>query len=279
MYSDSPQKLTYYLNKFKNEHTSNKRPPENIPQESIQTEIFFGNYGVLPKIFCNACIFSVKNKTSERVYYSNQKIFSFHDITISYTGLELRSSDDQLIWMSLIFISKYKNFGDWIEFNPHAICVAVGWHPTGQSYKRIHESLIRLKATAIKIELKNGEGYTFSMIEDVFWSKSGYKVKVGVALKVLFTKRDFARHDWEIYRKLTPIARRLSDYIFSHKQPFKLLQSTIYKLLGSETNSTVKFRQQIRNAITELKRFGLIEDGEVRKTGKEYIIHFIKKVD
>lgn len=93
MRNNNLQKLPYYLEKFRNAHNSVIEAKKYIPHESTESEIFFGSYGVLPRLFCNACIFTVKNKSNERVHFNNQKLFSFKDFQVTYTGIELRTSD------------------------------------------------------------------------------------------------------------------------------------------------------------------------------------------
>lgn len=270
--------LSFYIDRFpKPPQSATSNVVSNLPQKSWFDGLFVGEeFRALPKLFCSSALFNVKNKKAPRLNYINHKIFSFRNFEISYTGIELRAYDDQLVWLELIHLSNFSNFGCWIEFKPHTICKSIGWHATGQSYERIRNSLLRLQATAIKVQFQpdqsNSSGVSFSLLDDFYWSNSTYKMRVGLGLKFLFYKNDFARIEWAKYVKLTPIARRIFDYTASNRHPFKLRLVTVQKLLGSDTSSAVKFRQQVRFALSELISKGLISEGEVQKVGQEFLL-------
>lgn len=279
MKSRKVEPLTYYL-----EHRFPKPSPSSettivsdVLQKSWFDGLFVGEeFRALPKLFCSSALFLVKNKKTPRLNFIDHRIFSFKSFEVSYTGMELRAYDDQLVWQELIHISSFAKFGCWIEFKPHSICKSLGWHATGQSYERVRNSLLRLKATAIKVQFQpgrcNSPSISFSLLDDFYWSNSTYKMRVGIGLKFLFYKNDYARLEWAKYVKLTPIARRIFDYTVSNRHPFKLRLITVQKLLGSDTSSPVKFRQQVRVALAELLTNNLIAEGEVQKVGKEFLL-------
>lgn len=278
MKSRQIEPLSFYIDRFPKQNKSSKTTAISDPPQRLWFDgLFVGQeFRALPKLFCSSAIFLVKNKKAPRLNYLDQKVFSFKNFEVSFTGVELRVYDDQLVWQELVHLSSFANFGCWIEFKPHAICKSLGWHATGQSYERIRNSLLRLKATAIKVQCQPGQpnrtSVCFSLLDDFYWSNSTYKMRVGLGLKFLFYKNDFARLEWVKYVKLTPIARRIFDYTVSNRYPFKLRLTTVQKLLGSDTNSPVKFRQQVRAALLELMSMGLIAEGEVQSVGQEFLL-------
>ena len=117
------------------------------------------------------------------------------------------------------------------------MCRTIGWSCSSVYYRRVHECLLRLKATAVAIENRRLGGCAITHLE------------------------------WLTYRDLTPIARRLYrlDYAASHQQPHPIKLETFQQLCRAETSASYKWRQQVRSACAELIEAGLLASAEVDK--------------
>jgi hypothetical protein len=71
---------------------------------------------------------------------------------------------------------------------------------------------------------------------------------------MLFAGNTFTSHAWKIYRDLTPVARRLADYIESHNHPFPLNIEKFRRMCGSNGSSLTSWRQTVRKACVEVER-------------------------
>lgn len=228
-----------------------------------------------PKHISNSAIFTVRNKREPRRSIQNKKIFVLGDVDISYTGIELRAQDDELVWLQIIELAKHQAVESWVNFTPYQLCKAIGWHPNGTYYKKIHACLLRLKATAIRIRMKaEKKGKAFSMISDFEWQDTYHRVKISDGLQTLFMGGQFSHLQWTEYRRLTPIARRLYDYAASHKVPFPLKLETIFSLCDSSVNSAHKWKQLIKRACKELEESALLSVVEIQIINKSELVYF-----
>ena len=80
-----------------------------------------------------------------------------------------------------------------------------------------------------------------------------YRVWIDPNLIVLFAGNTFTSHSWEVYRDLSPVARRLADYIESHKHPYPLALEKFRKMCGSTDSSVTSWRQTVRKACAEVQ--------------------------
>lgn len=230
-----------------------------------------------PKDISNSAIFTVRNKREPRASIQNKKIFALGDIEISFTGIELRAQDDELVWLQIIELAKYQALETWVNFTPYQLCKAIGWATNGTYYKKIHACLLRLKATAIQIRKKSEKrGKAFSMISDFEWHEAHHRVKIPAGLQTLFMGGQFSHLQWLEYRKLTPIARRLYDYAASHKSPFPLKLETVLSLCDSDVKETKKWKQQVKNACLELEQTKLLRVAQIQIINSSELVYFEK---
>jgi len=69
----------------------------------------------------------------------------------------------------------------------------------------------------------------------------------------LFAGNTFTSHSWVVYRDLSPVARRLADYIESHKHPFPLELDKFRKMCGSTESSATGWRRTVKKACAEVQ--------------------------
>lgn len=236
----------------------------------------------MPNDICRSAIFTVRNKRMPRASIQNQLIFvAFDDVSITYTGIELRAEDDELVFLQILDVAKNYPLGMWVNFTSYQICKYLDWPTNGSYYRKIHECLLRLKATAIAVTNKRlGRGKAISMIADYEWEESeqgkrtNQRVKLSPGMDKLFAGNHYTHLEWLSYRGLTPIARRLYDYAASHGRPYPLKLETVRKMCNSDSMIDKRWRQQIVEACNELELSGLVKQAYVSKVNKNYLVNF-----
>ena len=132
---------------------------------------------------------------------------------------------------------------------------------TGATTTRPRECISRLKAN--EVLALNSKAYgksgaisliqNYTAINDENGKPTQYRVWIDPNLIVLFAGNTFTSHSWEAYRDLSPVARRLADYIESHKHPFPLALSKFREMCGSTDASTSSWRQTVKKACAEVQ--------------------------
>lgn len=219
----------------------------------------------LPNDYARSALFTVRNKRVARAALQNQPIYSIgDDVNITYTGVELRADDDELIWQQVMEYAKRTPIGEPVSFTFYELCKDVGWSINGRYYKKAEDCLSRLQASAMQFESKRvGRLESLSLISrfrviDRGSRSSKCQVIIDEEMVVLFAGDYYTRFTWEKYRKLSPTARRMFDYFASHKEPFPLKLETFRLMCGSESTRPKKWREQVSAACNELKDSELV---------------------
>lgn len=236
----------------------------------------------MPNEYARSAIFTVRNKKVPRRSFTNQAIFVVGDGEITYTGIELRAYDDELVWLEILNLAKEYTLGKWIEFTPYQICKALDWATNGFHYKKVHECLLRLKSSAVALHNKQiGQGKAISFIEAYEWQDAALnrlprcRIMIHPTMQTLFAGNKFTEVEWKAYRKLSPVARRLYDYSASHKRPYALRLDTIRNMCGSDCTSREgnRWAQIINDALAEMGSSGLLACGYIHRS----LVHFKRK--
>ena len=224
----------------------------------------------LPNDYARSALFTVRNKRVPRAALQGEPIYSIgNDVNITYTGVELRAEDDELVWQQVMEYSKRSPIGDPIDFTFYELCKDLGWSINGRYYKKAEECLSRLQASAMQFESKRvGRLESLSLISrfrvlDRGKRTSRCQVMIDEEMVVLFAGDYYSRFIWDKYRKLSPTARRMFDYFASHKEPFPLKLETFRLMCGSESTRAKRWREQVWVACEELKESGLVADAWV----------------
>jgi hypothetical protein len=219
----------------------------------------------MPNDYARSALFTVRNKRTERDALQNHAIFHVNkDVSITYTGIELRAEDDELVWQQVLEYAKHFTLGTPISFTFYQLCTDLGWPINGRYYQKAEQCLSRLQASAMQFSSgRVGRLESLSLIHRFRVLERGKKnaccqVEIDAEMVVLFAGGHYSKFVWGKYRKLTPIARRLFDYFASHKQPFPLRLDTFRLMCGSETERLAKWKEQTKIACQELVASGLV---------------------
>lgn len=237
------------------------------PNLPFQLDLLFpniadrGDLRHIPNDYARSSLFTARNKNKPRKSLLHEELFNFNsEIRILYTGVELRAEDDELVWLQILHYGQNVEFGTFFEFGIKDLVKDVGWPRNGRYYNKARECISRLKANEV-LALNHkayGRSGAVSLIKnyiaanDSEGSATKYKVEIDPSLVLLFAGNTFTSHMWTAYRKLSPVARRLADYIESHKYPYPLAVGKFKQMCGSNNTSLTSWRQTVHKACAEV---------------------------
>ncbi len=238
------------------------------PSKPFQLDLIFpetlgrrGDLRHIPNDYARSSLFTARSKSEPRRVFLHKELFHFNEaVTIQYTGIELRAADDEIIWLQILSYAKVVALGDPFDFLIKDLVKDVNWPKNGRYYMKVRESISRLKASEVLALNKKAYGSTgsISLIQnyiahnDSNGESTRFTVWVDPNLILLFAGNTFTSHSWDIYLKLSPVARRLADYIESNKYPYALLIETFRKMCDSKDESLTSWRQTVKKALKEV---------------------------
>ena len=216
----------------------------------------------IPNDFARTALFTTRNKRVPRRQYLNEVVYHLHtSVVVKYSGTELRAEDDEIIWLQILHYAKNVPLGSSFEVSIKDLVRDVGWSKNGTYYDKARQCISRLKANEILFENKKAYGRSpglsligkYEMINDGEGQPTRYRMLIDPELILLFAGNNFSNHGWDRYLGLKPVARRLADYIESHKHPFPLSLESFKHVCGSEDASTTSWRQTVRKACKQIE--------------------------
>lgn len=228
----------------------------------------------IPNDYARSSLFTARNKREPRKTLMHERLFHYNEhVSILYTGIELRAEDDELVWLQILSYGQSVPLGAPFEFSVKDLVRDVNWSKNGRNYDRARECITRLKAN--EVLALNSKAYgksgaisliqNYTAINDAEGKPTQYRVWIDPNLIVLFAGNTFTSHSWDIYRKLSPVARRLVDYIESHKHPFPLALAKFRQMCGSSDANTTSWRQTVKRACAEVVDAKIAEAAKLNK--------------
>ncbi len=228
------------------------------------------NMRAIPNDYARSALFTVRNKREPRAAFQSHPIFHVNkDVKITYTGVELRAEDDELVWQQVLEYSKRSPLNEPITFTFYELCKDLGWHINGRYYHKAEECLLRLQASAMAFSsVRIGQLDSLSLIHRFRVLDRGKRtaqcqVMIDSEIVLLFAGDHYSKFVWDRYRKLSPTARRMFDYFASHKEPYPLKLETFRLMCGSESTRPKKWREQVKAACTELAESTMVKSAWV----------------
>nr|AAA17040.1 L-TrfA [Plasmid R751] len=230
-----------------------------------------GSHAALPNDFGRSAIFTVRNKKVPRPALQGQSIYHVNkDVEITYTGIELRADDDELVFAQVLEYANGTALGEPVSFTFYELCQDLDWSINGRYYTRAEECLTRLQASAMQFSSQRiGRLESVSLIRrfrvlDRGKRTSRCQVEIDAEIVVLFAGDHYTKFVWEKYRKLSPNRDgRMFDYFATHKEPYPLKLETFRLMCGSDSTRPKKWREQVGEACDELRENGLVESAWV----------------
>ncbi|WP_367899705.1 plasmid replication initiator TrfA [Xanthomonas oryzae] len=219
----------------------------------------------MPNDYGRSALFTVRNKRQKRIAYEQKAIYHYNNnVLITFTGVELRADDDELVWQQVLEYAKRFPVGEPIYFSMYQLLTDLDWSINGHYYDKAEASLTRLQANAMQITSPRfGVLESVSLIDKFKIVNRGTKkamcrVEIDQKMIYLFAGDHYSKFIWSKYRKLKPITRRLFDYLASHKEPYPLKLETFRLICGSESERAAKWKEQTKEACKELSDSGLV---------------------
>ena len=231
----------------------------------------------IPNDYARSSLFTARNKKAPRKSLVHEKLFHYNEhVYILYTGIELRAEDDEIVWLQILNYGKAVSLGEPFEFSVKDLVRDVNWSKSGRNYERVRECISRLKANEVLALNNKAYGksgaisliHKYEVINDADGRPTQYRVWINPNLILLFAGNTFTSHNWEVYRDLSPVARRLADYIESHKHPFPLSLEKFRQMCGSIDAKTFSWRQTVRKACSEVQTAGVADNAFLAKDDK-----------
>jgi len=221
----------------------------------------------IPNDLGRSAIFTIRNKRVPRNAYQRAPIFHFNkEMGLTYTGIELRADDDELVFAQVLEYAKRTPLGEPVTFTLYALCRDINWSINGRYYQKAEECLTRLQSSVLQFTSQRlGRLESISLIKRFrilnrdSRSSSQCEIEIDTEISALFAGRRYTKFIWEKYCKLSSTARRMYDYLGSHKEPHPLKLETFRQLCGSTSEIPYKWRQQVKRACNDLQRDQLVK--------------------
>lgn len=210
--------------------------------------------------------------SGNRLYLKGEAIASLSNFNIVYKGEELRQ-DDLSVWLALMNMAARQRFGDAIYFSGYELIKDLGWRMHSESYNRAKESISRLKANELKIQVKSGDsGYAGSLIREYAWSamspEGGEKwmVRFEPMIAELFREDSVTFLAWERRRQIGPRASLtlwLHSYFTSHREPFPITIQKLHELCKSDEKELRFFKRRVKASLERLVEIKFLTSFEI----------------
>jgi hypothetical protein len=191
-------------------------------------------------------------------------INSVEGVTIKYTGEQLDQSDRD-VWEQVLHLARQHPLGNECTFTGCSFLRSIERRTGKSDYEWLDSVFTRLKANALVFGTTRQDQIR-GMIASVGIDKDTrvYKVTIDPVTAKLYTTGwtgiDYAQR--QLLRG-KPLALWLHGYFASHAAPFPIKVETLQRLCGSRTKILYNFRQQLREALDELKRIGAIANWQI----------------
>ena len=220
----------------------------------------------MPNDIARTALFTTRNKRAPRRPCEGLALFVVQkDVKITYTGIELRAEDDELVWLQVLEYAKRIPIGTPVTFTFYELCKDLDWSINGRYYDKVESCLSRLQATAMQFSSSRvGQLESVSLIHrfrvlDRGTKSSRCQVEIDEEMVVLFAGSHYTKFVWEKYRVLSPTARRMFDNFASHREPFPIKLETFRLMCGSDSERLKKWTEQTNKACDELNKSGLVK--------------------
>lgn len=240
----------------------------------------------MPNAFARSALFNVANlRKGDRENFKRREIASLENLTINYTGEELRQ-DDEDVFLQILHLFRGLEVGEVVKFTAFSILVELGWTKNSRSYQRLIDTIDRLKASSVGITSTMPgvqQNFSGSLIRTFRWREEGHNVqlreweiRLEPEIVALFKGTDYSRLDWAIRLKLPPLAKWFHSFYHTHQHPLPYKVETFQRLTGSDFNELRKFRAALKKALELLVEVGFLKS--YRVDPQTDLVHVVRAV-
>lgn len=250
--------------------------------ETIQLPVWSEKIRGLPNVIARSALFNARRPNTSREMVKKIPVSSVVDVSIRYTGEELRQ-DDETVFMQLIHLTQHQPFAEDIQFTPYSFLKLIRWPNNGHYHHKLHTIIDRLNATGITITMK-GCVYGGSLVSNFVYldeitheKRKEWLVCLDPKIINLFQNSGYCHIIWAQRVALKkPLAQWLQAYYATHKEPYPVKIETIRDLSGSKTLALKSFRETLKKAFDELVKVGFLTSYLIDKQG---LVHVKRRFD
>jgi TrfA protein len=243
--------------------------PQNAPKppvQIVQFPLWPESVRACPNSFLRSALFPAIH-SKDRRFINDELLASCEGIEIRFKGEQLNQEDLDLC--SLLFhLGRLHPLGDTCHFTAYAMLKALGRAKGSREYQDLHQSIRRLGQ---QVEIKIGRyryfgAFVLEGVKDDITRH--YNITLNPKLAALFA-HGWTALEWKQRQELRGkhLALWLQGYYASHAAPVPVKVETLRAWSGSKTKDLYKFRQNLRAALDQLKKFGVIAAWRIdRKT-------------
>lgn len=220
----------------------------------------------LPNEILRSALFAARNRNQPRLYLRGAQIAAIGDVTVTYTGEELRQDDATVVFHLVHLVRQHG--ANKVRFSTRAFCQALGWAPDGRSYSRLRAILTRLQATALVVRsARLGAGVSLSILPNFKWQANGeaQEVSLDPVMVRLFADNHFSRIEWAQRLALPDgLATWLHGFFASHREPHPVRLEAIREAAGLQMTERHHLRQKVEGALVRLEAVGFLSVWSIR---------------
>ena len=234
------------------------------PAKVIQLPLWPESKRGAPNAVLRAALFAAVQGKS-RIALDRELLAAQNGITIRYTGWQLTQSDLD-VWEQALHLARTQALGTRCRFTEKGFLKALGRQSGKSGRDWLRGALARLTATAVEIS-DGRRTYGGSLMDFYRDEDTGRTVlEINPKLAPFFGRSHWTQIDWEQRQLLRskPLALWLHGFYASHAAPHALTVEYLHKLSGSQTKQLRKFKQNLTQALRDLKAAGAIRDFEIR---------------
>lgn len=254
--------------------TNNLMESVNRLQESrrktpvaVQMPLWSDEQRGIPNPFARSALFTAAGQKEPRLNLKRTKIATVNGFDLYYTGEELRQ-DDEDVFLQAIHLARMHSPDDALGTNGNQLLDALQWGKSKRDYTRLKESLLRLTESTVIVTHANGRnGFTGGLVRKVAWTqddssgtRTNWMIYFEREIITLFASDGYTLINWEQRLGLTPLAKWLHSFYFTHRDPFPYKVETLYGLCGSKCKELRAFRFLLKKALNTLKESGFLID-------------------
>jgi hypothetical protein len=247
--------------------------------------------GAFPNHLNRSSLFAPVGK-GHRVLHHQTPMVTRDDCCLEYSGQQLDESDATLM-MALIYFAQAYPLGAMVPLNRAAILRKMGKTAGKTDYAWLHERLKALRAAVLflearkpdkSIKYKIGGIVSFNLIKELAgFEEPGeeYTYALDPRWVKLFSNREFGVTDFEKRLQIgrgQDMAKSLQRLITASKDPVQRFSLAFLKGKMRYASPMRKFKDSLLSAVSELKRHGLVDRGEIGMStrGSEQLTIWVK---
>ena len=228
----------------------------------VQLPLWPESHRTAPNAVLRSALFpAIQGKT--RRYLMREMIAATRDYQIGFTGAQFDQADLE-VWEEIVHLCREHPLGTRCDFSAHGLLKALGRATGKANHEWLKDSVARLTANAVHIHTTHqGERveYLGSMVQEaaVYEEQKRFQLVLNPLLLTLY-QEGYTTVDVKQRALLRgkPLALWLHSYFSTAIKVHPVKVETLHRLSGSNTKILWKFRQQLKQALGELKDAGFV---------------------